>query len=428
MTRAARLLAVLGLALLGAASARPHGRHVLQMDGHAHDDTGMGDGHMHMGGEARDLSHECYSKPSDTACRSFSPTESEIAADLSALCTDPETSMPWMIGCGLKSQCDSGAASGPYCAPFSLLANLCYDMPGMTGCERFRALCSDPRSVVSACTTHPALPRVLTTKETQEAILEMCDDHGMPGCEDCTGMMAQCPNTLSTISQLCLGMPGMANCQPFQAMCSQASSAFPSVCGTERSSALPPMRMYFHASLRDIVLFRSWVPSSGGTYAATCFAILATGVIIQLLRASRVWLELRWKRDRVSAWRALDGKTTNLMGNGCGCNSSGSPRTNATPQRSRIISTTQLRQNAIRAGIAAAVVALDLAMMLVAMTFNVGLFLCVVGGYALGVLLCSHLNDDLVMVTPGPNHTGNGDVVTTDPRTAACDGCGCCDC
>ena len=39
-------------------------------------------------------------------------------------------------------------ADGPYCQPFSILGDLCLDMPKMKGCEAYVALCSSSNSQV----------------------------------------------------------------------------------------------------------------------------------------------------------------------------------------------------------------------------------------------------------------------------------------
>ena len=45
-----------------------------------------------------------------------------------------------------------------YCSPFTVLATLCNDMPGMRGCEDYKALCRTPGSVVAQCSAQPAVP------------------------------------------------------------------------------------------------------------------------------------------------------------------------------------------------------------------------------------------------------------------------------
>ena len=80
------------------------------------------------------------------------------------------------------------------------------------------------------------------------------------------------------------------------------------------------------------------------------------------------------------------------------------PQRGRTRQRSsRLVSTTDdppngvpslARRNAARAALVAASTTLEYALMLVAMTFNVGLYAAVVGGFALGTLLFGHWGRD----------------------------------
>ncbi len=44
---------------------------------------------------------------------------------------------------------DTTRAGGPYCTPFSILADLCVDMPKMKGCEAHVALCNTAGSQAS---------------------------------------------------------------------------------------------------------------------------------------------------------------------------------------------------------------------------------------------------------------------------------------
>lgn len=54
----------------------------------------------------------------------------------------------------------AGTASGTYCDPFSILADLCVDMPGMNGCQGWVALCSASGTKVAQCTQREYSGRV----------------------------------------------------------------------------------------------------------------------------------------------------------------------------------------------------------------------------------------------------------------------------
>jgi hypothetical protein len=58
-----------------------------------------------------------------------------------------------MVGCSLWQQCSSGAASGTFCQPFSVLGSICAANSAVDGCGRWAALCTTPGSVVRQCLT-----------------------------------------------------------------------------------------------------------------------------------------------------------------------------------------------------------------------------------------------------------------------------------
>ena len=124
----------------------------------------------------------------------------------------------------------------------------------------------------------------------------------MPGCEKCTSRRA-CPDPLAVYSQVCLGMPGMAQCSKLFQMCEGAAGeTFKALCdgGEGGGSALPPMKMYMHSSISEIILFKEWVPTTGGAYAGALLCVLLAAVAVQALKAWRVMLEVRWAQQRAT--------------------------------------------------------------------------------------------------------------------------------
>lgn len=79
----------------------------------------------------------------------------------------------------------------------------------------------------------------------QDAVVTNCADHNMPGCETCTGDATACPDTLASLSQVCLAHR-MEDCSQFYSMCDAAGSDLAHFCDVETASYDPPMRMYFH--------------------------------------------------------------------------------------------------------------------------------------------------------------------------------------
>ena len=204
----------------------------------------------------------CYADPTAAACADFWQADDVSRADIATLCD----SMPTMVGCSLARSCAANVSAGPFCAPFSLLADICLDMPSMKGCGGYLALCSTPGSVVKQCTVGerqrppgapagswqlaggcrglaavllllvarsdrllcfsrpapnlalsapPRLPaegpirQVLLTEQAMDAIMDMCATHTMEGCIECTARWSQCPDPLATLSKLCTGEAGL---------------------------------------------------------------------------------------------------------------------------------------------------------------------------------------------------------------------------
>ena len=52
----------------------------------------------------------------------------------------------------------------------SILADLCLDMGGMSGCINYKKLCLNLRSVVKQCSDAPAVPRVLHTMQVSVSV------------------------------------------------------------------------------------------------------------------------------------------------------------------------------------------------------------------------------------------------------------------
>lgn len=235
----------------------------------------------------------CFENPTQQSCRSFTMPEEDILAQLTGLCT----SMPDMIGCSLWNTCKNNAADGLYCQPMSLYGTICEEMGEMTDCTPYNQLCFTPGSVVEQCRNPGPLPGAVTTTKTVEAVLTMCSTHSMVGCEECTAR-SSCPTPLETLSKLCHSMPGMAQCAGFFTMCSNSAveSTFYTFCDEDKNdpTVLPPMKMWMHAGIYDILLFKEWVPKNAAEYAGYCIMCIVAALVVQGLKAWRVRLEARW--------------------------------------------------------------------------------------------------------------------------------------
>ncbi|GFH14622.1 uncharacterized protein HaLaN_10715 [Haematococcus lacustris] len=102
----------------------------------------------------------CLSSPSLPSCATYTYPAANVSADIAKLCG----AMPDMPGCSIQAACKAGTvpASSSACVPFTLLATLCTDMPGMNGCGPWKALCLPAASQVQQCRTYPPIPRCVT--------------------------------------------------------------------------------------------------------------------------------------------------------------------------------------------------------------------------------------------------------------------------
>lgn len=351
----------------------------------------------------------CFDNPTSYACKSFVMPDDQVVGQIRSLCDD----MPNMVGCSLWASCETGGAAGQWCAPFALYGTICSEMAEMRDCTPYNQLCSTAGSVVGQCAAQPPLPGAPTTAQAREAVLAMCGSHSMPGCDTCTAR--SCPHPAEVLSQVCLGMPGMAQCAQFVRMCSGAGAAdtFTALCGGGDTGALPPMKMWMHAGMHDILLFKEWVPSNGGEYAGYCIMCIVGAVFVQWLKAMRVRMEAQWAAeqrvaccDTVPCGTAKPVSPSPSPSPGSSAASTGSDvDVPALPSRRRrgdlrarlgdewgflLPSQAQAFRNALRSGFTFVVVFLDYMLMLLVMSFNIGIIFSTVGGFALGALLFGH--------------------------------------
>jgi copper transporter 1 len=423
----------------------------------------------------------CFENPTQQSCRSFTMPEQDILTQLTGLCT----AMPYMVGCSLWNSCKSSTADGLYCQPMSLYGTICEEMSEMTDCTPYNQLCFTPGSVVEQCKNPGPLPGAVTTTKTVEAVLNMCSTHSMVGCEDCTAR-SSCPTPLETLSKLCHSMPGMAQCAGFFTMCSNSAveSTFNTICDEDDNdpTVLPPMKMWMHAGIRDILLFKEWIPENGGEYAGYCILCIVAALVVQGLKAWRVRLEARWaaayripccetaacgtnigaekvpdvyvgaSNNKRSASAAssegelsssseaelaastLNNNNRTILGGGTTCcggdtipdstesiitGAGTSGATNNLRRRNKntlhrnnnqqggeiavggmthrwrfiIPSNEQMIRNVIRSAFTFVIVFLDYMLMLIVMSFNIGIIFSTVAGFALGALLFGHFGE-----------------------------------
>ena len=290
----------------------------------------------------------------------------------------------------------------------------------MKDCTPWTQLCGTPGSVVQQCTTPGPTPGAPSTAQARQAVLAMCASHSMVGCDACTPRV--CPHPMDTLSQLCLEMPGMPQCDGFVRMCSSsAGTTFTELCGTGNdtsSSSLPPMKMWMHAGIRDILLFKEWIPENDGQYAGYCILCIVWAVLVQGLKAWRVRLEGGWAIEEKLAMGCCGGARGGAGANGGGVrksdeDSEGSSSAAASELAALPVATKnkwwrrqgrfvdrvppyvvptrrQAVRNAVRSVFTFVIVFLDYMLMLLVMSFNIGIIFSTVSGFALGAFMFGH--------------------------------------
>jgi hypothetical protein len=349
----------------------------------------------------------CYEDATQPSCETFTHPPAAAAAEVDDLCM----MMDWMPGCSVGRECAALAAargvdnldanSTRYCASFSVLGDICEaDMPMMSGCDNYTALCATPGTVVGQCATEVPVPGLPTTEAAAAHILRVCDSHAMDGCELCTidrtdlSADPKC-DLMGVYASLCLKMPDMAECTDWRLLC-ESLSTWTAWCPSDdpRAGQPPIMRMYFHTGIVDYVLFYGWVPRTDGQYIATMLAVVALAILYDALRTVRHYTECRWAglaaspssarvapASKAATAAGKDYKPLEDPAGDIGANSGGSTLPGWAPQPFR--PTVDL----LRALLHACEVLLGYSLMLIAMTFNVGLFLAVVVGAFLGSFL-----------------------------------------
>lgn len=293
----------------------------------------------------------CVTNPTSSNCSSYYPNENDITASNTQMCSGM---MGSMAGCTINSLCSKEQYNSQYCATFSIYMDICDEMPMMPNCSTYRTMCVQG-SYVPVCkyATLP-LPNGQVLQQNISLICEM----PMAPCSDCT--TTSCASPLITYSQLCMMMPEMEQCAGWHTLCELIPDW--SLCSSKHSSTkIPPMRMYFHFSFMDYVLFQNWVPDTSGSYAWTWIVVFVFTVFFEFLKLYRTRCEKKWNAQEYTSLNGggfLDGEA---------------------PFRARIDIT--------RGFLHALEVAWGFLVMLVVMTYNVGLFFAVLAGSFVGMVV-----------------------------------------
>jgi hypothetical protein len=95
-------------------------------------------------------------------------------------------------------------------------------------------------------------------------------------------------------------MPDMDECKEWKTMCTNtAASSWPFCDFSTDDSALPPMRMWFHADIQEIILFKGWIPRTTLAFVGSWLAVALLAFVAEFLRFCRHRAEEKWKLERL---------------------------------------------------------------------------------------------------------------------------------
>ncbi|KAJ3171195.1 hypothetical protein HDU88_008232 [Geranomyces variabilis] len=300
--------------------------------------------------------------------------------------------MSGMPGCSINTACTTmpGSIPDPFCKPVSVLADICAtDMPTMSGCSSYNTACTNSTSSGTTCAS--PLPSLPTSKIATQRIRSICTEMNMAGCEEtCAAKVmagssassyADC-DLLGSYSGLCKSMPGMSQCGEWMAMC--AATPALGYCKADASVDPPVMKMFFHTGFADYMLFQNWVPRTGLQYFGTWVAIFLFAVLYEGWNAAVINAEARLLA--ATATSANNRKIGSFSKPTEKPISTSSSTTTSSSQSKHVA---RLQRAALRFVAKAVTVAAAYVLMLVAMTFNVGLFFAVVVGLGAGSAMFS---------------------------------------
>lgn len=294
----------------------------------------------------------CLKNSESEECSNYKLSDSKANVSIDNLCK----SMPNMSACIIRNSCKTTTEE---CSPFRILKSLCLDMPRMKECSTFNKLCKPDSQIKQCKQAKLVLP---TSKETESLISSICSEMNMKGCE-CTNNK-NC--NLESYTYLCKQMPEMSQCADYNNIC----KAFPltSFCkGTSITKSVPTMKMYFHSGINDYILFEFILPSSNFEYLLALIVCFSIALFYEYILVVSEKYELFWKSLGT-------GKNISLGGHNY-----------VALDRSKFALVWTPRQiRAAKSLLRVGTMFLAYLCMLLAMTFNIGLFMAVLLGFGAG--------------------------------------------
>jgi copper transporter 1 len=300
---------------------------------------------------------DCLESSESEECANYQLSDLQSTDSIDKLCK----AMPNMNACIIKNSCKSTTEE---CSPFRFLQSICLDMPRMKDCLIFNTLCK-PGSQIEQCKqTKLSLP---TSKETKAEISSICNEMNMIGCE-CISIQS-C--NLENYTFLCKQMPEMKQCAGYNTLC----ETYPLLSFCNQSPVVPTMKMFFHFGINDYLLFEFIVPSTTFEYLLALIVCFSIALFYEYL--------LVVTENYKVFWKSLGAGKDGLLGD----------HKNAAVDRSRFaLLWTPLQIRVGKSLFRMATMFFAYLCMLIAMTFNIGLFMAILLGFGVGRFFFSELD------------------------------------
>lgn len=302
--------------------------------------------------------------------------------------------------CWLSKQCES--ETGGLCDSKELTYAICtsqetkaaVDKAGNALCQDYKALCVSNGKQLASCYREVPLSTLPSHADAHNAIMGMCSEMSMPGCH-CHGH--ECAHPVQRLADLCASM-NMPQCQILAPSCKElhrasgrstvAMNFLNKLKCPQVQNFVPEMRMYFHKGTVEYVLFQGFVTVSFQSYVLTCFVIILSGLLSALLKGLRHRKQKQWDACPLGLHRS-DPR--------CSLGMSGTLRAiaqiafdDSTSIQVNSLAGRLLYRNTIRACFTLVISSIDYSLMLLAMTFNIGFFICILISFFMGQLLYGH--------------------------------------